>query len=69
MKKSKLRGEREIKIYIVGYSPLAKQFEKFGFHFGTVWKKHWHPGKPSLLPFPAQLSLGWKAMRDALHKD
>lgn len=60
MKEPKLREGREIKVGIFGYSLLAKRFEKLGFHFGTVWKKHWHPGKPSLLPFPAQLSLGWK---------
>lgn len=58
MKKSKLQGEREITIGILGYSSLVK-FEKFDFHFGTVWKKHWHPAK---------LTLGWKVVMEVLHK-
>lgn len=41
MKKSKLQGEREITIGILGYSSLVKQFEKFGFHF-------WHSVEKAL---------------------
>lgn len=41
VKKSKLQGEREITIGILGYSSLVKQFEKFGFHF-------WHSVEKAL---------------------